>query len=179
MQNHGKSFSFGSHVFGNGVLDYRWGASGLHVSGSSDFDSVPWDVLGDGNGGLFGLYSGYDQRPPFANNHSGALVLRRMNGDGTNAIGWPDSGIKVRTTGSRYAAMVPLYPDVHTGVGIAIARRRNGPVLDLSVFAQRVLPSGAFAPGWSDSGVALCTDPGLRDDVVFPVPDGKGGMFVV
>jgi len=86
---------------------------------------------------------------------------------------WPGNGRALCTASGDQS-----YPVMLTdGAGGAFVAWEDRRVSGADIYAQRILGSGAIAPGWPTDGRALCT---AAQDQLAPVlaPDGAGGAFV-
>ena len=89
--------------------------------------------------------------------------------------GWPRDGV-LALDGS----LAPTTPGVaRDGAGGLFTTRTDygANTNDLDINGQRIGSAATIAPGWPDSGVAICACPGDQFDPVM-VPDELGGAFV-
>ncbi len=101
------------------------------------------------------------------------VYLQRLTGEGSIAPGWSASGFSVvRRPGFQQG--VPISPD---GEGGALIVSYDLVPDGYDLYAHRVLPNGAMAPGWPPSGVPVSLAPGYQYGQAI-LGDGAGGAFV-
>jgi len=136
------------HVLASGALDPAWPDSGLLLA-SAAADSAAPTLAPDGAGGF---YVAWDDR------REGDLDIRlqRVAPTGAIASGWPSGGVAACTwPGDQWGVMLVA------GVsGAALAWQDGRGAVD-QVYACRILPNGALAPGWPVGGKAVA--PGAAD----------------
>jgi hypothetical protein len=126
-------------------------------------------VVPDGMGG--GIIGWTDER---GGTH---VYVQRVTALGDVSAGWPADGIAL-TTGSYSQQLFGAVPD-----GTAPGSGEPGAILVWTdsryadIYAQRVLGSGAIAPGWPAKGLAVCALYSLQYNPAV-VPDGAGGALV-
>jgi len=147
----------------------RWGAGG-HGLVSVPLGLQPTSIAQDGDGGAYVAW--HDER----NGKDWDVFVLRVTADaGTPSPGWPVGGLPVCAEPN-----FQIYPHLTTdGSGGCIAAwydiRDSSTAFD--VYAQRILPGGTTAPGWSPNGVPLCRAPGDQEGTLL-LPDGTGGAIV-
>ena len=160
--------AFGQRVLGDGTLAPGWNANGNLLAP----DQSPNAACEDLDGGFYLLSSGVNLFYSLFTD----MYLWRYRADGALVPGWPAGGIPLATVaGLRDAHQ--MVPDGQDGVLIAWHEVRNGAT---EVYALRVLPSGAIAPGWTFNGTTV-SDPALQtgDFTPFIAPDDQGGAYLV
>jgi hypothetical protein len=153
------------HVLASGAVDPSWPANGRLAGGALDFQDYPC-IVSDGVGGA--LVAWMDFR-------SGTwhIYAQHVRASGTVDPGWAVNG--------RPLCLAPnsqYYPSATTdGGGGMIVSWGDTRAGGFDVYAQRVLPSSALAPGWATDGQPVCTAIG---DQGYPitVPDGTGGALI-
>ncbi len=157
---------YAQHVLGNGQIALGWPANGLPISVKPGYQDSP-RLVPDDAGGVYIAWQDGDFDVP------GDIYAQHINGDGTKAAGWPDSGLAVCTDpgnqGSPYLAS-----DSHGGFFVIWGDLRNGPT---AIYGTRVTQTGAIAPGWPLNGRQVAggtLNYGLRGIV----PDGAGGAYI-
>lgn len=89
---------------------------------------------------------------------------------------WPsDPMVNVRL--APFAADQVPYSIVSDGAGGGIVVWRDSRSGNYDIYAQRVTASGAIAPGWPATGLAVCTATGDQNTPV-AAPDGAGGAVI-
>lgn len=156
---------YATRVLADGTPDPAWPANGVALctaSGDQQYPAIAPDGSGgaivfwcDARGGLFDLYA------------------TRVLAGGAVDPAWPSNGLAVCALpgGQWFPAAIA------DGAGGAIVAWSDTRAGASDVYAQRVLGSGAVAPGWPAGGVALCTAPGAQDEVQL-AGDGAGGAIV-
>ncbi len=105
------------------------------------------------------------------------IVMQRTLSSGVPAPGWPANGIPV-CTASGNQSVVAMAID---GAGAAVVEwtdRRSGSPVQNDMYATRVLPDGAIAPGFPYNGRALSNMAGAQQSPGFAVADPAGGAFL-
>jgi beta propeller repeat protein len=128
-------------------------------------------IAGDEAGG--GYIAWMDGRNQALGQHMAVYIQRMMN-DGTLADYWPANGMRVSTSSSNQAN-VAIIPDAANGAILAWEVWQPGTGSD--IYAARFTPSGTLAPGWPDSGLAVCAAPGNQTSPTM-ISDGAGGALV-
>ena len=99
------------------------------------------------------------------------LYAQRVNASG--ATQWTTNGVAVCTAAGSQGPPVAVSDD-EGGIIVAWDDPRGA---DSDIYALRLLPNGARAPGWDADGTALCTFSGSQVNPVI-VPDGLSGAIV-
>ncbi len=156
------------HVLANGTIAANWPAQGVLVTGEQAF---PWDLWPDDAGGIYVLRSsGIEAGSGTVDD----LRLHRFGSDATVAPGWPATGVSV-CSAARPQTQALLESDGAGGVMAAWWDFRSSARDE--IYAQRVLASGALAPGWPVDGLAVSTSPGYQSYAGM-ASDGAGGIYV-
>jgi hypothetical protein len=168
----GPSNIYAQRVLASGTVDPAWPANGVAVcSGVAGAQGIP-QIVSDGAGGA--IVTWQDGR-----SGNSDIYAQRVRPNGTVDPGWPANGVALCI-----ANRVQSYPQIASdGAGGAFvtwhdSRNVGGSGVDIyDIFAQRVLATGAIAPGWPANGVALCT---FYSNQLYPqiVSDGAGGAIV-
>ncbi len=96
------------------------------------------------------------------------LYVQSIDSAGAHAAGWPVNGLRIATDHATGDFRLLAGGFVVWTEGIGVERRLR---------ATRVTPAGAFAPGWTDSGVAVT--PVVRElSLADVVSDDAGGILV-
>jgi hypothetical protein len=161
---------YAQHVLASGVVDPAWPTDGLVLCAASGAQGLP-QIATDGAGGA--IVAWQDPR-----NGTSDIYAQHVLSTGVVDPAWPADGlvvcVAVRTqTNPRMVA---------DGAGGALVTwqdsRSSSPGFDVyDIYAQRLLATGAPAPGWPANGAAVCTNVGNQ---LFPeiAPDGAGGAIV-
>jgi hypothetical protein len=158
---------YAQHVLASGVVDPAWPANGRPVCVATG-DQEEVQVVSDGAAGVLLAWS--DARGG-ANTD---VYAHHVLASGVVDPAWPAGGRAVCTaTGNQVRPRVT--GDGVAGLLVAWADARGG--LDYDVYAQRVLATGAVAPGWPADGRALCDMPQNQTEPVL-VTDGASGALV-
>ncbi|MGH7724010.1 MAG: T9SS type A sorting domain-containing protein [Candidatus Eiseniibacteriota bacterium] len=147
----------------------QWMQNGLPVAPAGGRHQDSPHIASDGQGGVYVLWRDY--RDDATNDAD--IYLQRLTGEGVIAPGWSSSGFPV-VSRPGFQQGVPIAPD---GLGGALIVSYDLVPTGYNLYAHRVLPGGAIAPGWSGPGVPVTLDPGYQHarDVL---SDGAGGAFV-
>jgi hypothetical protein len=155
----------------DGTVAAGWPANGIQITSAQGFRGAVPDHAG-------GFYA-WSSTDPALDGFDYQLYLRRFTFAGTTAPGWPPAGILVcNAPGKRGATSIS-----EDGAGGVLLTwydyRPNYNVSGNYVFALRVLPNGALAPGWTTDGT-LVSDPTTSALLYNPiiVPDDHGGGYI-
>ncbi len=128
-------------------------------------------LAGDGGGGSVTAW--------LIDGPTSALYARRLEADGSLAPGWLTStpGVPI-TTGQPGQIIYAIAADGSGGAFVVWTDSRNAFNTGTDIYAQHVLVTGQYAPGWSANGLAVCADSANQS---YPVAmsDGAGGVFIV
>ncbi|HET9952331.1 MAG TPA: hypothetical protein VFS09_11115, partial [Candidatus Eisenbacteria bacterium] len=136
----------------DGAIAPSWPVDGAAICTAAGTQTDPV-IAQDGTGGAYIAWE--DFRNGFAN---GRIFAQRVLDDGAIANPWPENGIQLANgTGIEFQpAILPAL-----GGGAFVIWVRYWPALGNSdLIATRIMASGAIAPGWPDSGLAICSAPG-------------------
>jgi hypothetical protein len=159
---------FLTHVDGFGAIAAGWPTNGAGVSSVPSSDEFDHVLMPDGAGGVCVAWS--DGRDPAGSR----AYVKRLNGDGTVAPGWPTDGLLVS---DYFQVPQALLPDGAGGVLVIVSQYFFGPDV-IDVFAHHILPGGTKDPGWPAAGRSLLgTQPQVRSARTYA--DGSGGLVVV
>ena len=160
---------YAHHVLASGVLDPAWPAGGALLCTAPD-NQIGVRAVSDEAGGAIVTWG--DNRNALTSDWD--IYAQRVLSTGAVDSAWPANGLGVCT--AAFAQVVPAaVSDGGGGIIIAWEDNRNG--TDADIFAQRILPSSAVAPGWPAGGKQLT---GAADSQYGPraCPDGAGGAIV-
>jgi hypothetical protein len=158
---------FAQHVLATGVVDPNWPAGGLAVSTAPAQQDLP-NIVSDGSGGA--IVTWHDFRASASN---ADIYAQHVRSSGTVDPAWPVNGRALTL-----AAGAQLNPSiVSDGVHGAIVSWEDSRAGEADIFAQRVLGSGAIAPGWPQDGLAVSTAP-LEQLQPLITEDGASGAIV-
>jgi len=145
-----------------------WGIGGVAIS-TAIYDQRVSAVIPDGSGGA--VVAWHDLR----NGQDCDVYVQRVTSTGAVATGWPAGGLQV--CGQPGNQIYPTITSDGTGGCVVTWYDARAPSGEYDVYAQRVLGTGAIAPGWTADGVALCR---AASNQVYPVPvpDESGGAIV-
>lgn len=153
-----------------GALAPGWPTDGLDVAFISRHRNPGLPLLvGDG---AEGAYVAWGLGELLADGWHSSTRILRLAGGGTVVGGWPAGGIELES-GSGHSTIIGLLADDEGGAVVGW-HYRVGDTLP-SIHLQRVLPSGAMAPGWPRAGIPL----GLAKVSPRMVTDGAGGVTIV
>jgi hypothetical protein len=158
---------YAQRVRASGVVDPAWPVDGRALCTAANGQNGPV-AAPDGAGGA--IVAWYDGRGATAND----IYAQHVLASGANDPAWPVDGAPVCvTTGTQ--SFPAIVSDGAGGAIVVWKDTRSGVSFD--VYAQRVAPSGAPAPGWPVDGRALCAAAGTQDAPQL-VGDGAGGAIV-
>jgi len=101
--------------------------------------------------------------------------VQRFTFAGARATGWPEGGLRV-CGAPRYRAGLRISTD---GVGGALLTWWDERAFGSDIYASRVVPEGALAPGWAVDGVRVSDPAGAYEFYPDIAPDGAGGAYLV
>jgi hypothetical protein len=158
---------YAQHVLASGRVDARWPANGVAVSTAAGPQEFP-AIVSDGTGGA--IITWYDLRNA-ANGFD--IYAQHVLSSGVVDPAWPVNGRALSLAARDQLSPTIVSDGVH-GAIVTWYDARDG--LN-HIFAQRVLGSGAIAPGWPVNGRAVCIAPLEQIDPVI-TSDGAGGAIV-
>ena len=162
---------YAQHILGDGTRAPGWPSDGLPICTLPGTQGGPVEVVADAAGGFFAIW--FDgRRGGFPRID---IYAQRRDAAGTLAPGWNADGNLVMTSrrmiGQRAAASDEM------GGFIVAAAQIDSVSFYPTYWAQRMLGTGAVAPGWPVDGLPVCDLPGFRDGL-FGAPDGSGGLLL-
>jgi hypothetical protein len=104
------------------------------------------------------------------------IVARRLAADGSPEPSWPEAGIPLgdvasvehlEDASSRESGLVAVWTDTRDGA----------PANPTDLYAQRLLPDGARAPGWPAGGVPVCVATGRQERARVDVHPNGAAVF--
>ena len=157
---------FAQHVLSSGLVDPNWPVDGAALCTAPATQAFP-RIATDRAGGA--IVTWYDFRPSSSQID---VYAQHVLGSGVVDPAWPVDGRALTTAASSQLDPSIVSDGLH-GAIVAWTDARDG--LN-HIYAQRVLGSGAIAPGWPANGLAVCTAP---VDQITPVvtSDGAGGAI--
>lgn len=169
----GSARVYASRITGSGSLAAGWVADGTPASTETSNQDDP-QIVSDGSGGL--LVAWDDWRPPIGTCCLGNVYAQHFKSDGSIHPGWDPAANRV-CNGDGLQVVRSIVSDGAGGGFVAWMDYRKTSPPDMDIYATRINSDGTFAPGWPDTGLALCARPGPQ----FPgsmVSDGHGGFWV-
>ena len=158
---------FAQHVLASGLVAPGWPADGTALCTAPSTQAFP-RIAADGAGGA--IVTWFD----FRSSITGVDVYaQRVSSAGVVDAAWPVNG-RALTTAPGSQEDPTIVSDGAHGAIVAWTDLRDGL---FHIYAQRVLGSGAIAPGWPVDGLAVCIAP---FEQVAPViaSDGASGAIV-
>jgi hypothetical protein len=154
------------HGPGSGVELWRPGWPALQNLFLSNIDTGKPVIVPDAVGGMWVACQAVDTQ-------GDAIVLGHVQANGAWAAGFPAVGESLCTASGAQEALVGI-SDGAGGAYFAWQDRRGG---NPDIYATRVLPNGAIAPGWAKNGTAVCTAANSQTDV-HVARDAGGGLWL-
>jgi hypothetical protein len=159
---------YAQHLSPLGVPVAGWPAHGLPVCIKAGTQRSA-RVVADGSGGIFIVWEDY--RTP-----QSRIVAQHLLGDGSFAPGWADTGrVVAPSVGGQVSPSAVA--DGAGGLYVTWSDGRGGAPTLIDIYAQRLRGDASTAPGWPESGVAVCTETGAQDRPGV-VADGTGSAYV-
>jgi hypothetical protein len=152
-----------TRILGTGAVAPGWTLQGRTVNDPPGNFQSPL-VCPDAQGGVIVAWQRSTPDP--------TLKALRLQADGTNYPGWPDSGLSVYSSvGIKF-----LQTLVADGQGNAILTwTTDNPT---AVHAHRILGSGAVDPAWPVAGITATPGATGYQSSLSAVSDGAGGVFI-
>lgn len=138
-----------------------WSAGGVALSLTDSTMILPL-TLPDGSGGAFVVFGQYSGGAGYSN-----IIATHVTSGGIIAAGWPANGLGIAPGGAT------AYNGVATNDGFLLMGWQD-PAGQLRMV--RLTGAGAYAPGWSASGV-LVGHP-ENEGTIAAAPDGAGGSYL-
>src|SRR5262245_13315818 len=158
---------FAQHVLASGVVDPSWPANGAPVSTAPKAQTQP-HLVEDGDGGFFVTFIDFQTGNPGSD-----IFAQHVLRSGVADPAWPVNGRDLSPAlGSQTAPQIAS--DGAHGAMVAWIDMRAG---NNDIYAQRVLISGAIAPGWPVAGQPIATGPASEVTPAL-VADGAGGAIL-
>ncbi len=158
--------AYTEHGAGSGVKLWRPGWPALQSFFLSSVDTGKPVIVPDAAGGMWVACQAVDAQ-------GDAIVLTHIQTNGALATGFPAQGESLCTASGAQEALVGI-SDGAGGAYFAWQDRRSG---NPDIYATRVLPNGAIAPGWAANGTAICTAANSQTDVHI-ARDAGGGLWL-
>lgn len=159
---------FAQHVLPSGAVDSAWPADGVALCTAPMTQAFP-KIASDGSGGA--IVTWYDLRRPSATQID--IYAQHVLRSGAVDPAWPVDGRGLCLDPS-FQVDAAIAADGHHGAIVAWTDLRDG---SPHIYAQRVLSSGAIAPGWPANGIAVAGAP-VDEESPALVTDGAGGAIV-
>ena len=158
---------YAQHVLASGRVDPGWPADGAALCTAPGPQTSP-KIASDGAGGAIVTWT--DFRLGGAN---ADVFAQHLLSSGAVDPVWPADGRPVAlVAGTQFDPTIVA--DGSRGAIVAWSDARDG---QFDIYAQRLLGSGAIAPGWPINGRALCTAP-LEQLAPVITSDGASGAIV-
>jgi hypothetical protein len=158
---------YAQHVLATGRADPGWTADGVALCTAPSTQAFP-EIASDGSHGA--IVTWFDFR--LAANGSD-IYAQHVSSTGVVDVAWPVNGRALCLAPQDQSDPTIVSDGVH-GAIVTWDDLRDG---TRHIFAQRVLGSGAIAPGWPVDGRALCTAP-IEQIMPHITSDGAGGAIV-
>lgn len=152
---------YAQRILADGSIAPGWPVNGAPVTRAAGHQDTPV-ALADGLGGVFVTWD---------HNHTPDVYLQHLDAGGQPAPGWPADGLPVCTDPGFQCCAYGLAPDGAGGVFVGWHDERDG---GIGVYAQRVAPDGAIAPGWPVNGARIVLGRAIRE----LMSDGAGGAYL-
>lgn len=158
---------FAQHVLASGLVDPRWPANGAAVCTALK-SQVVVGMVGDGAGGILLAWTDFRSGNPGSD-----IFAEHVLESGVVDPAWPVDGFGLCTApGSQFGPQA--VSDGAHGAIVTWTDTRDG---TNQIFAERVLVTGAIAPGWPVNG-RLVSIGGADEVVPTLVSDGASGAVV-
>ena len=148
-------------LLASGSVAPGWPDSALRASSAVTYQA-PTSIVADALGGGYVVWA--DARPP-------NIFAQHFLSTGSVSPDWPSDGLPL----SSGKAIDPHHavPDGAGGLFVVWEDQR----VERDIYAQRILPNGLPAPGWTAGGLAVATEPGVQ---TLPqlASDGHDGIFI-
>jgi len=158
---------FAQHVLASGLVDPNWPANGTAVCTAPKAQIGP-DIVADGLGGIILTWNDLRSGNPGID-----IFAEHVLGSGVVDPAWPVNGRALSAAPGTQSAARIVSDGAH-GAIVTWNDTRDG---NNDIYAQRVLVSGAIAPGWAANGQPVATTP-FSEDIPTLVADGAGGAIV-
>ena len=158
---------FAQHVMASGLVDPGWPANGTAVC-TAPKAQVSLGIISDGAGGIIVSWSDLRSGNPGID-----IYAQHVLSSGAVDPAWAANGRALSAAPGTQSTPKIISDGAH-GAIVAWTDDRDG---TNHIYAQRVLISGAIAPGWAPDGQAVSTS-GVDEVVPTLVSDGAGGAIV-
>jgi len=158
---------FAQHILASGVVDPNWPVNGVALCTAPRAQIGP-RIIEDGLGGA--IVAWFDARSTVTGED---VYAQHLLGSGAVDPAWPVNGLALCTAPGTQVASGIATDGTH-GAIVTWSDARDG---ISHIYAQRVLPSGAIAPGWPINGRAVSTS-GADERSPDLVSDGAGGAVI-
>jgi hypothetical protein len=158
---------FAQHVLASGRLDPAWLPGGVALCTAPNTQASP-KIASDGAGGA--IVTWFDFRSATTGED---VFAQHVTSAGVVDPAWPVNGRALTLAAGEQTDPSIVSDDAH-GALVFWTDTRSG---SNQIFGQRVLGTGAIAPGWPVNGLPIATAPG---DAILPLvaPDGESGAIV-
>ncbi len=160
---------YAAHVMANGTLAPGWAVNGTPVCVGAANTRTSLSVVAGNAGDLYVVWA--DNR---AANYD--IFAQRILSNGLVAGGWPATGLAVTTNANDQTSPVAC-TDGAGGLYLAWVYTYDS-TPDYDIYATRVLPAGAFAPGSQANGIVINAQ-GLIQNQPDIAADGAGNAVIV
>jgi len=158
---------FAQHVLASGAVDPNWLADGIALCTAPAPQAFP-NIVSDGSGGA--IVTWYDFRPSAS---SLDIYAQHVTSLGIVDPAWPANGRALCLAIGAQVNPTIVSDGVH-GAIVTWEDPRDG---TQHIYAQRVLVSGAIAPGWPVDGRAVCVASIAQEQPILAT-DGASGAIV-
>ncbi len=157
-------------VLAGGTVAPNWPTNGMAASLAIN-GQFPEALVPDASGGCYVIWQ--DERDYPTQDFD--VYVQHLTATGEVAEGWPADGLPL-STAPEAQGLISAIPDGAGGVVIVWAdcQRCSGQIPDVDIYAQRLLPGGTIAPGWTAGGTLLVTSRGAPRVAT----DGAGGFYL-
>ncbi len=155
---------YAQRVMPDGTIAPGWPENGAAVTNALEYQ-YPYTITPDGTGGA---YVAWQEWRDYVTQGID-VYAQHLTAVGTVAAGWPVDGLPVCTAAGPQDPGTAV-SDGEGGVVVAWDDLRSG----MDTYAQRLLPDGTVAPGWTVDGTPVVI--GRSKPRI--APDGAGGFYV-
>jgi hypothetical protein len=159
---------FAQHVLASGIVDPAWPVNGAQLSIATTAQAFP-ECVSDGSGGAIVAWEEFSAGPSEVD-----LFAQHVTSAGIVDPAWPVNGRALSQAPESQEGPRIVSDGAH---GAIVTWSDERDITAIHIFAQRVLGTGAIAPGWPVDGLAVCTATLSQIDPVI-TPDGASGAIV-
>ena len=157
---------YGQHLLANGSVASPWQANGTLLAHGRGAEQL----LPDGTGGFYAT-----GKELTAQSYPEAIRywVYRYDSNGVPSTGWTSNGVPLQASSG-------LRNDLSSAADSlgGVLASWDGGNSSGDVYANRILPNGSVAPGWSANGIPI-SDPNNPDEYTSSIaPDGTGGGYI-